>query len=185
MKHLFISFCTFLLPFSCCAFESLAQVRTSNGLELIVFGESGGASLKSGERIVYTFVSTNRWTLVVPKSEYFCAARLTTTNGTRIPETRLGESLGKDFFRLNDFSRDLVERSLSHPAQLQKLTVNGTNGSGGSFWHRPNEMFQVTRAGSNVLELRVQVFGRNVGVSSTNYIVERFPLIKIPVDAMK
>jgi hypothetical protein len=163
------------------ALEPIPPVRTSNGLELILFVENR-ASIKPAEQIIYTFVGTNQWELAMPKPEYFCAARLVSTNGTLVPKTRLCETLGKDFFRLNDYSRDSIQRASSHPNQLNRIRVNGTNGAGGNIWYRPNDLFKINQSGRYTLELRFQVFGVELNTGATNYHLERFPLVRIPVE---
>jgi hypothetical protein len=117
------------------------------------------------------------------KTGVFREARLVSSNGTQVPKTRLGESLGKDFFRLNDFSRDSIQRALSHPNELERLRVNGTNGAGGNIWYRPSYLFQIKSTGLYTLELRLQVFGKQANTNS--YTRHRFPLVKIPIDARK
>jgi hypothetical protein len=183
MKYLLTIVSAMFVCMTCQAFEFLGQTQTSNGLELVLFTENGNPKLKSDERILYTFQSSNQWMLFIPKSEYFCEARLVSSNGTQILKTRLGESLGKDFFRLNDYSRDSVRRASSHPKELDRLRVNGTNGAGGNIWYRPNDLFQINRPGFYTLELRLQVFGKQANASS--YTRERFPVVKIPLDARK
>jgi hypothetical protein len=168
---------------TCQAFDFLGQTHASNGLELILFTESGSSKLKSDERMLYTFRSTNQSMLLIPKPEYFCEARLFSSNGTQVPKSRLGESLGKDFFRLNDYSRDSIQRASFDPRGLERLRVNGTNGAGGNIWYRPNELFQIKLPGLYTLELRLQVFGKEA--STNKYTRYRFPLVKIPVEAGK
>lgn len=128
------------------AFEPIARIASTNDLELLVFGENGERFCRADERIVYVLRSrTDDWLILVPKPEYLCTVQLTGTNGARLHTTPIGRTTGAKFGQIAGYDRSLISRVESHPNELQRMHVRTTNGSGGNFLFRPNELFHPKR----------------------------------------
>lgn len=153
------------------------------GFRVVLGSEKGGPPARVDSPIVYAILTDSEEASVVyfPRNvEYFCDAKLYTTNRVPLAKTQVGRKWGSSFDKVSRIYVDRKNRIVEAMALNGGWWIGKTTSINEPLF-RPDELFEIKEPGLYHLRLRFQVFQRAKNGSTSSLSLIRFPDLECDV----